>query len=294
MLNSAKIIPMVLSQVFGAQKLMRVREPSSVTADYENVVQYDRVMSTKLAINYAIALEVIHRARTITSDAESEAIDLACGPGHFTLCLKKYFGFDKITGVDLSPGMVGVAQKNATSQQLANCFFEVGDITNLEKFSDDTFDLTSFTGAAHHMADLSVVGSTLRQMDRITKPDGLVLLMDLARLRTAKLTEFYVDFLGADYVKQGLPDFLTDFRNSMYAAWTTDELSSVVPKQSRRVWIHFYPRLLPSMQFILGLPVGRTNLFCRRGLPWKVQESPIPSNMRAEWRLARMTLFGVL
>jgi len=83
---------------------------------------------------------------------------------------------------------------------------------------DDFFDLTSFTDAAHHMPDLATVGKVISEMDRVTKPDGLVMVMDLVRLRTAALTENYVGLLGADYLKMGLPYFFNQFRDSMYAA----------------------------------------------------------------------------
>ena len=273
----------------GARNCRDVPEPALVTAAADNIVQYDRVMGTKLVLAYAGGLELVHRSLPNTTGLY--AVDLACGPGHFTLCLCRYLGLGRITGIDLSPGMVDTAKKNAQSQGLGECAdFRVADVTRLADVPAGEFGLASFTDAAHHMPSLAVVTEVLREMDRITRPDGLVMAMDLARLRTEELTEFYVQTLGRDYVERGLPNFFDDFHNSMYAAWTTSELFSAIPRDSRRFWCHIVPRGLPTIQVILGLPVGRKKPFVRSGLPWSPEDNPVPAEMRGEWRLLRMSL----
>jgi hypothetical protein len=53
------------------------------------------------------------------------------------------------------------------------------------------------------------------------------------------------------------------------------------------------PRGLPTLQLILGLPVGRTKLFLRSGFPWPKEQHPVPQEMRGEWRMLRWSLtFG--
>jgi ubiquinone/menaquinone biosynthesis C-methylase UbiE len=280
---------MVLAQQTGFQQLPRTPEPTGLTDQPENVVQYNRVMTTKLAIVYAAGLEIVHRARPQVGGGA--AVDLACGPGHYTLCLARYLGFDQIEGIDLSSPMVAVANANAAKEQLQDRVrFRVGDVTRLEDIATGVKDLASFTGAAHHLPDLDTVSRVLREMDRITKPDGLVMVMDLARLRTAGLTERYVNLLGADYVQRGLPDFLKDFRNTMYAAWTVQELRQAIPQDTRRYWCHIAPRGLPSVQIILGLPLGRKTVFLRSGFPWSEDQNPVPPEMRQEWNMMRWSL----
>jgi ubiquinone/menaquinone biosynthesis C-methylase UbiE len=284
-----QFLSMALVQQAGRQDLARRPEPDQVTAAADNVVQYDKVMSTKLVLAYAVGLEFVYRALpTVKGDS---AVDLACGPGHYTLCLCRYLGVQKITGIDLSPGMVEVANKNAEAQGLGrSADFRVGDVTHLDDLPAGKVGLASFTGAAHHMPSLEIVRAILREMDRITRPDGLIMVMDLARLRTAKLTARYVQILGQDYIERGLPNFFEDFRNSMYAAWTPSELFSTIPTDSRRFWCQIVPRGLPTVQIILGLPVGRREPLVRSGYPWLPHESPLPAEMRGEWRLLRMSL----
>lgn len=284
------LIPVSVGQTLGSQRLERLPEPSQITVNDENVVQYDQVMTTKLVLAYAAGLAIVHRSRGDAS--QRTAVDLACGPGHYTLCLARYLGYQRIAGVDLSPRMVEVARKNAASEGLADrVAFRIGDVCRLDAFDAGSVDLTSFTDAAHHMPDIATVGKVLCEMDRITRPDGLVMLMDLARLRTARLTERYVNTLAWDYRARGLPQFFEDFRNSMYAAWTPEEIREAIPRQSDRHWWHVVARALPTVQVIVGLPVGRRELFVRRGVPWASAEDPVPKSMRWEARLLQLTLW---
>ena len=289
MISPFQMFAMVVAQGFGRQRLERCPEPSATTDATQNILQYDRVMSTKLAIAYAAGLTVVHRSRP--SGPGFRAIDLACGPGHYTLCLAKYLGYKDVLGVDLSAGMVQQAEKNATQQGFASqVAFRQGDATQLAEIPNGQFDLASFTDAAHHMPDLRTVTQVLREMERITKPEGLIMVMDLVRLRTSPLTERYVRVLGHDYVAMGLPEFFNDFRNSMYAAWTPCELASAIPTDSGRQWWHIVPRLLPTLQVLLGLPVGRRRPLLRGGVPWNKKETPVSDENCADFVMLRGTL----
>lgn len=293
MANPLKFLPMILAQA-GKQELARTPESSSeVTENLDDVLQYDQVMQTALAVAYAVGLTVVHRARPQSTGRPTRAIDLASGPGLYTLCLQTHLKYGNITGIDLSPAMVGVAQKNARDLKLdGQVSFQRGDITDLAGIKDDSFDLSSFTDAAHHMPDLATVGKVLSEMDRVTKPDGLVMVMDLARLRTGALTENYVETIGANYLKMGIPYFYNQFRDSMYAAWTYSELETAIPKQSRRVWVQLVAKELPTLQVILGLPVGQQQAFLRKGYPWAPNDCPVPKAHRLDWFFARFTLFS--
>jgi ubiquinone/menaquinone biosynthesis C-methylase UbiE len=292
MSNPLDFVPLIFGQLRGRHELARRPEPDALTDDADHVFQYDQVRTTKLVIAYAIGMEAVHRARTAETGAQGKALDLACGPGHFTIWLREQLHYRDVTGVDLAPNMIRTAQKNVRARNLdSQVRFLLGDITKLDQFAADTFDLSTFTDAAHHMPDLGTVGRVLAEMDRITRPDGLVMLMDLARLRTAALTERYVKLLGGDYRARGLNAFFDDFRNSMYAAWTCAELATAIPRNSRRTWCHFASKTLPTLQIVLGLPVERDRPFVRRGFPWRWRNRPVPKDSLVEWLIARTDLF---
>ena len=234
------------------------------------------------------------------------ALDAACGPGHFTLSLAEHLGYARVTGLDLAEAMITKARTHALEANLHDRVrFGVGDATNLREIPDASHDLTTCTDALHHLPDLSAVQCVLRELDRVTKPEGLIVAMDLVRLHTARLTERYVEQLGNDYRTRGLSNFLADFHHSMYAAWTPSELRTAMPPASGRWWCQLVPYGLPTIQLIVGLPVGRRRLFLRTGFPpqahplWRAWLPRLHQELgrswadrtRAEWRLMRMGLW---
>jgi len=285
MASPLDIMGMTVRQMVARQSLERRPEPTQLTEADDHVVAYDQVMLTKLVIAYAVGLEVIHKAAEQpmpTSGRDTAAADLACGPGHFTLALAQYLGLGRVTGMDLSGPMVTAARDNAARQQLSDSvLFGVGDATRIDGIADCSLDLVTCTDAAHHLPDLLAVRRVLEAMDRVAKPNGLVVMMDLARLRTASLTDHYVRALASDYAERGLTSFYTDFENSMYAAWTASELRQVAPEASSRQWVHLVPFGLPTMQFVVGLPVGRSDVFVRPGYG---SNHPLINEWLPKWR----------
>ncbi len=283
----AAFLPLVVSQNIGRQKLQRTPEPKAVTDDEANVLAYDQVMTTGLAIPYAIGLETIYRARS--EPFGGRALDLACGPGHFSLLMAKHLRLDELIGVDLSRPMIDTATKNAKLKGIESARFELRDITNLDDYADNTFDLTTFCDAAHHFDSLEQVRSIVEEMDRITCADGVVFVMDLVRLRTKEITEKYVKLVGADYHTRGLSAFYEDLYHSMFAAWTADEFRAAIPQSSTRTWHHIVPKGLPALQMLVGIPATRSRLRLRRGLPWSKTDCPVPKSLRSDWMSVRLT-----
>ncbi len=317
----ASFVSLVVAQNVGRQVLKRTPEPQAVTDEQANVLAYDQVMTTGLAIPYAIGLETIYRARQ--QPFGGRALDLACGPGHFSLLMARHLRLDHLLGLDLSRPMVETASKNANQLAMAAVRFEVGDITRLERFEDASFDLTTFCDAAHHFDSLGTVESIVAEMDRITRPEGLVFVMDLVRLRTKAITERYVRLVGADYHARGLGAFYEDFYHSMFAAWTAHEFRRVIPGRSRRMadgdessiasisgmdsglargehgnnsaraiarrWYHVVPKGLPALQMVVGVPFGQRGLRLRRGFPWPESDCPVPAHLRTDWSALRLS-----
>ncbi len=286
-----QMFPLIVRQNVGPQTLGRTPEPNRITNQADNVVQYDRVMETKLAISYAVAIETIYRARS--NPFGGKALDVCCGPGHLSITMAKELRLDSLVGVDLSEPMVRIASANSASMGLPQVTFRVGDATRLTDFSDGQFDLTTMMDAAHHLPNLEMLAEVFRELDRVTAADGLVVVMDLVRLRTQAITERYIELLASDYVERGLPAFKQDFEDSMYAAWLPQEIRQSVPKNSARRWIHIVPRGLPFAQFIIGLPKHRKQILMSREPLWNSQNKiPLTGPNLADYKIAKMTMAG--
>lgn len=286
-----RMLPLIIKQNLGRQVLERTPEPHRITDRADNVVQYDRVMETKLAISYAIAIDTIYRARTTAFGGR--ALDICCGPGHMSITLAKELKLDELIGVDLSAPMVDIASQNAREKGLHNVSFRTGDATALTDFADGQFDLATMMDAAHHMPTTEVLAQVLREMDRVTAGDGLVVVMDLVRLRTQALTDTYIELLAHDYVERGLPAFKDDFRDSMYAAWTPEEFRAAVPSKTERHWSLVVPRGLPFAQFLIGFPRTRKKPFLKRRSLWgSDQRVPVTKENLPDYGMARLTMAG--
>ncbi len=284
MLNPISLLPVVIGQAFLPQSLDRTPEKGTMDTQ-ENVDQYEGADQSKLAIVYASVLERIHRMRRLTGGGEAvnggTAIDLCCGPGHFTMMLAKHFDFDQIVGVDLSEPMIEKARERAEREGLSSRVrFEIGDATKVSH-PDRTFDVVTCNDAAHHMPDLETVGQLLCEMERLSADHGVCILSDLVRLKSESITQRYTRVIGDGYPEH----FYSDFCNSMRAAWQPSELASALPQSQRKRWTHESQKLLPTVQFSYGVPRDGEKVFLRKGVPWQESNHPVPKPLRVDWAL---------
>jgi ubiquinone/menaquinone biosynthesis C-methylase UbiE len=277
-------------QQLSPQRAPRVPEPSEAMDEPEQVSAYQKALETKLALSYKAILYVIRRCRATWQG--TTALDVACGPGHFAVWLLRYLGVERLVGVDLSPMMVQAARDLLYQHQL-NYRADVicADVRSLSQiFPADSFDLVTFNNAAHHLPDRETVKQALEELDRVAGPRGLLVVADLVRLKTASLCDAYVETLGAEYRKLSLQRFLEDFRASVHAAWTPEELASCIPSTSPRdCWVHWVAQPLPALQILIRLPSGRRKVGpAAKG--HSRPEPPVPRGMLGEWVFLRHSL----
>ena len=127
----------------------------------------------------------------------SKILDVATGTGQQALAFAKK-GYEVI-GIDLSEAMLNVAKKK---NKYKNVKFEVADATNLP-FDDNIFDISSISFALHDMP-LSIREKVLKEMVRVTKPEGIIVITDY-NLPKNKIGKFliyhFVSLFEAEYYK---------------------------------------------------------------------------------------------
>ncbi len=99
-------------------------------------------------------------------------LDVACGPGIVACAAAKLAGH--VTGIDLTPAMIGEAKARQAREGLSNCAWQVGDATALP-FADASFDRAITRYSFHHMP---APFHALKEMARVTKPGGKVVVID--------------------------------------------------------------------------------------------------------------------
>ena len=284
MATTFRLLKLALAQSIGPQRAPRVPEPSATMEAGAQVADYDRAGESKLALSYQAVLWYIAR---LPADWDGgAAVDVCCGPAHFTCALAEYFPFSHVIGLDLSQPMLEAAARRVRSRGLDRVQLLRADALKLsETFRPGSFRLITCNNALHHFEDLSQVGALLEQMGQLAEPHGWIVLSDLVRLRTPELNDRYVDALTGDYAEQGLSQLKEDFRASMHAAWLPEELVEVLPTSSSHQWEILVPRLLPTMQLVIARPKT-----LQRPAGNKARVYPDLGASGLEWQLLKLSL----
>ena len=101
-------------------------------------------------------------------------LDVACGPGLVVAAFARVCRH--VTGIDLTPAMIDRASTLVTDRGLGNVTLTVGDVLPLP-YDDGAFSVVVSRFAFHHFSD---PGAVLREMVRVCRPGGRVVVADAA------------------------------------------------------------------------------------------------------------------
>ena len=173
-------------------KSQRIMEPE-VVETLEEVYAYDRLSMKYLMILHNGFIETIINA----SPNGGRFLEVGCGTGRIAIGVAKYTEKIRIVGVDLSDSMLVVAKDNATKEGVNHRVqFKYADAKDMP-FEDDTFDAVFCHNMLHHLHDPLPV---IREMKRVAKQDGALLVRDLVRKSKFK-AKLHVGFFGLTYNK---------------------------------------------------------------------------------------------
>lgn len=105
---------------------------------------------------------------------EDTVLDVACGPGLLACAFARVAKY--VTGIDMTPAMLEQARKTQQEQDLKNLSWQQGDVYSLP-FPPDQFSIVSSRFVFHHLQDPL---AALKEMKRVCKPDGKVVVADMA------------------------------------------------------------------------------------------------------------------
>jgi ubiquinone/menaquinone biosynthesis C-methylase UbiE len=133
--------------------------------------------------------------------ASGQVLDIGSGPGWLLLQLHRQASALRLTGVDLSVGMVAKARANIAQAGLAGVIeIKAGNAVALP-FADNCFDCVVSTGSIHHWKNIA---AGLNDVYRVLKPGGTALMYDL------------VSDTPSDVLRQGEREF---GKFSMFMFW---------------------------------------------------------------------------
>jgi len=178
---------------------------------------------------------VLHAIRLLAGKPRGRALDIGTGPGRILIKLAHQLTLWKFTGVDRSQAMIAQANHHlavAGPGLAGRVEFQLADGNSLP-FPDSTFDFVMCNSVLHHLAEPQ---NLLREMARLAKPGGAILLRDLRR--PGRLVyPLHVWRHGWHY--SGTMRRL--FRDSVRSAYTIEELQRMLdssPLRGARVFEH--------------------------------------------------------
>lgn len=126
---------------------------------------------------------LLRRARAA---APADVADFATGTGDVALALKRALPQACVSGLDLSEGMLAKARAKA-ERAGADISFEQTDCT-ATGYADNSFDLVTIAYGIRNFADIE---AGYREMLRILRPGGQLLVLELTEPATALVKPFY-------------------------------------------------------------------------------------------------------
>ena len=143
---------------------------------------FDNIAKDYDKLNHVLSLNIdkVWRKKAVcelTDEARPlKVLDVACGTGDFTIEIaKKVAQGSRITGVDISEGMIAVGREKLSKLGI-DAVFEVADCEALP-YDDKTFDRISVGFGVRNFEHLEL---GLREMYRVLTPGGKLVILELS------------------------------------------------------------------------------------------------------------------
>ncbi len=195
--------------------LKRVLEPE-VMDTWEESVAYDAMDFTDVNTAFAEAAADLGLSAGLVLDAGT-------GTARIPVLMAEMRPQWQIVGIDLSENMLKLGQQHVAAAHLSDRIrLEKVDAKRLP-YDDNSFDLVVSNSIVHHLSDPMPF---FKEIDRVLKPNGGLLLRDLFRPPDRATIDRLVAQIGPDYDSPQTKLF----RDSLYAAFTVEEVTAMLDR----------------------------------------------------------------
>ena len=126
--------------------------------------------------------------REVADIQPAAVLDVATGTGDMAIAAVKKIGNVKVTGVDISEGMLEVGRKKISEQSLSQAIsLQSGDSEALP-FNDGIFDAVM---CAYGVRNFEHLEAGLRDMQRVLRPGGKVVILEFSHPKKFPVKQLY-------------------------------------------------------------------------------------------------------
>ena len=120
--------------------------------------------------------------------APKSILDIATGTGDLAISMQRKLNADRIIGADISEGMMDVGRQKVAEAGLSeHISFEYQDCTALT-YAEDSFDAVT---AAFGVRNFEDIEQGIREMYRVLRPDGHVMILELSTPEHFPMKQLY-------------------------------------------------------------------------------------------------------
>ncbi len=136
-----------------------------------------------------------------------QILEVGCGTGTLTLAARLKAGAQSlVAGIDIAPDMIETARRKATKAGL-DVQFQLGRIEEIP-YPDGQFDLVLSSLMMHHIPGDAAKQQGLKEIFRVLKPGGRLLIVDVAPPSNSHLRGLASLVVGHGMLAHGVPEFI--------------------------------------------------------------------------------------
>lgn len=206
------------------QRIPCIKDEKESFGSIEKCRAYDIDIRTSMRVPLARVISLLSK---FCKDG-SQMLEVSCQTGLLSLMLGGEYPNVNIYGIEENNLLFQVAEENCVLAALTNSpakvEFQQGILTELP-IENDSVDVVFSYSSLHRWADPV---KTLQECARVCKPDGLVLIYDLARDAEEGMISFILQYVSAGQ---------EEFMKSLRAAYTTSEAKKLLRDAKLENWV---------------------------------------------------------
>jgi demethylmenaquinone methyltransferase / 2-methoxy-6-polyprenyl-1,4-benzoquinol methylase len=190
--------------------------------------------------------------RELKSLQPGHILDVATGTADVALLAMKILKPEKVTGIDISDGMLDIGREKIAKAGLTDNIILLNGDSETINFPDHTFDAVTVAFGVRNFENLE---KGLSEIKRVLKPGGKLVVLEFSKPRTTGFSKFYTF-----YMKIVTPGVGKLFSKNQTAYQYLDESIQKFPEGA--AFIQILDKLGYQQTYCKSLSLGICSIYC--------------------------------